>query len=234
MKATDKKSFVSFSGLFTLSFSALLALGLFFGSPVQALAKDVELPVGKAAGEHGLTVTWEGKMEVPGKTREDDYPAFWIVVKPAVNGQALDEIVLDGSDNAPSDYEMAQIADYNFDGYDDMWVCEDWGLRGPVGSTYLFNPGTGKLELNESFSEFNIFDVDKDKKTLTTLIHGSAIDNAEQVYIVKGFDELELVSEEGTEGREDLMEKNQYVEFKRTYKDGKLVTNEEKIVDMEE
>lgn len=222
-------------------FAALLALLTIFCLP--AWADDEDTPdlnslAGSETGENGLTVSWTVEKDVPGKTKgEYGEDNAWLIVKPVLSGKDLDTLYLE------SDYEtflygppfpLVAISDFNVDGHDDLQLYESMGNRGAFGPIFLYNPQTGKFEQNETFSALTIDGVDADTKILTNWIHSSACEQVRQEQLVKGFDQLELILEEGAECPDDLLEKDQYRYFKRVYKDGKVISEETKILSTDE
>ena len=226
----------SLPGSLAAPFTAALVAGMLLCFPAQAPADEINYDeefaplAGEASGSGGLAASWTVKHEIPGKTKDGGEDSAWLAVTPSINGKELAPVYLEG-DFLPltglvesAGIALVQLEDMNFDGHDDMRLIEGMSARGAYGPVYLFSPERAAFEKNEAFSELFMPEVDKDSKRVTAVYHASACENSSREYIVKGFDTLELVFEEGTECPEDLLEKNQYRSFERTYKDGKLVS----------
>lgn len=225
MKLSDHFPIAS---LFKAPLVFLLALALLpcFSAPARAADADYAAFKGEAEGGNGLKISWRVVADLPGKEK-DDADNAWLVVQPSLNGKELPAVSKESDYTSLPDLPLVYIEDFNFDGRDDLFLVEGQGTHGAYGEVQLFNPGAGRFEPSENLIAF--YTVDKKRKRLLEAYHDSACENGEREYIVKGFDELELVFEQGAECPEDLLEKNQYRAFKRAYKDGELVSEEEEI-----
>lgn len=212
--------------------AAVLVVGGLFCFPGGAAAADVDYDklfapfAGSASGKNGLVVNWAVKNDVAGKTKEESEENAWLVVTPSRGGKTLPALYQEGDYlalGAPAELPLVTLEDYNFDGHDDLQLVEGMSARGAYGPVYLFNPADGNFVKSEPLSELQMLGVDKKNKLLTAHYHENACVSASRKYLVKGFDTLELVFEAGTECPDELLEKNQYRSFERSYKDGKLV-----------
>jgi hypothetical protein len=86
-----------------------------------------------------------------------------------------------------SDYDFGNliVADLNFDGKEDLAVkCDDGGNGGPLYNFYIQQPnGQFAIDpyLTDSVGSFPIY-INKQKRTLTTIIHANARYEAKTVY----------------------------------------------------
>lgn len=199
---------------------------------------EIFLPLaGKAEGKNGLKVNWKVQQDIPGKVKNDGDDAAWLIVQSSLEGKALPALYQESdylSMTSDLSFPLVDIADYNFDGHDDLKLIEGMSARGAYGAIFLYHPDKGRFEASENFSVLSLETVDKERKRLISLAHSSACENSEQEFIVKGFDQLELVFEQGTECPEDLLEKDQYRSFERRYENGKLVSEKTKIHQIDE
>ena len=236
----------SFGFLQAASLVALLAAGMILRFPGQAPADDVGYDemlaplAGKADGGHGLSVSWEVKFEVPGQIKRDGEENAWLVVTSSLDGKNLPGLYLEGDYVALSalsdtdSFSLVALEDYNFDGHDDMRLAVGASARGTYGPIYLFNPEAGRFEKSESFSELQSPYADPNRKRVDSLVHESFCHVVMQEFVVKGFDTLELVLEEGMECPDELLEKEQYRSFRRIYENGNLISDESDLHPLDE
>lgn len=86
--------------------------------------------------------------------------------------------------------------DYNFDGYQDIFLMTWWGATGNFGGCiWLFNPKTGLFEYSKEFSDLDIRDVDPSTKTVSSIGNSSAADWHTERYAVKNNHPVLLWSE---------------------------------------
>lgn len=235
-----------FRVLLAAPLAALLVAGAVVCVPGQAAADDIDYDemftplAGKASGNNGLTVSWTVKHEVPGREKAGGEDTAWLMVTPALDGKKLPFLHLEGDYAAVigmadmATLSLVTLQDYNFDGHDDMSLVEGVATRGLYMITYLFNPESGGFEKSEPFSTLQMIEVDKKRKRLITQYHEGAFANSVREYVVKGFDTLELVFEEGTESPVELLDNMQYRSFRREYRDGKLVSEKTELHTLEE
>lgn len=225
---TVSKHFFRFF-LFTCSF----ALGLAFCLPLSVHADDFDYSdfKGEVQGENGLEVRWRVEAELPGKTKSGGEENAWLVVQPSLGGKELNALTMESEYITLPEFQLVYIEDLNFDNHDDLFLAEGMSTQGAYGAVWLFNPESGQFVPSESFT--SMYSVDKKRKRLVDVYRDSACEGGIREYEVRGFDKLELVYEEGRECPEELMDKNQYRAFKRTYINGKLASKEEKILTSE-
>ena len=88
-------------------------------------------------------------------------------------------------EDTDNDYGDIVIADFNFDGKDDIALTNATGGNGgPLYNFYLQN-NQGKFVLDNYLTdtmEFFPNEINKNKKTLVTLVHASAVDLCESTY----------------------------------------------------
>ena len=186
---------------------ALLAVVSVLGSAAHfpASARETRagpgaLPSGEVKGENGLAARWKVLREIPEKTKENN-DAVWLVVTPSLGGKDLSPLSLEvGGDLVDMwpDVPFVTIADYNFDGHDDVRLTQDFGMISGSGPVYLFVPAEGRLVRSEAFDELAEPKIDAGRKRIIVSERGSACDHTEQEFIVTGFDQLELVLEKGS------------------------------------
>lgn len=77
--------------------------------------------------------------------------------------------------------------DYNFDGYQDIFLMTGWGATGNFsGCIWLYNPQTGRFVYSKEFSDLGgITDVDASTHTLFTTKNSSAVASETERYAVK-------------------------------------------------
>lgn len=213
--------------------SALGSAALFPASARAAQAGSTALPSGEAKGENGLTAQWKILRDMAGKekTRDD---GVWLVVTPALKGKELPSLSLEVGDNLvdmwPDAVVFVTIGDYNFDGHDDLRLTEDAGMTSTSGPVYLFNSKDSGFVESEAFKKLSEPEIDAKRKRITSHERGSACDHTIAEYAVTGFDQLELVAEEGLMCPPQLQLAGDYaIEFKRRYKNGELVSQEGSI-----
>jgi hypothetical protein len=116
-----------------------------------------------------------------------------------------------------------RIADFNFDGAEDISVSGDEGNVERFSTVYLFSKKSGKFELNRQFSAIPCIAVDTAKKIISgECFHASACENWVEKYSVGKRNELTIKEKNGffCEPTTDRFYK--YVE---NYRNGKLVKN---------
>lgn len=222
-------------------FAALFALLAFFCLPALAAdggdAPTISSLAGSAKGENGLAVSWTLEKHVPGKDSSEDKDDYWLVVKPVLNGKELETLYLESYYGmlVGGPFVLVEVMDYNIDGHDDLRLTQGIADHGAYGPVYLYNPQTGKFEENETFSDLWVEKIDKSRRVLINRRFESACSQMRQEMLVKGFDQLELLLEEGSECPSDeLAAKDEYRYFKRVYKDGKVVSEDTKIFKTDE
>jgi len=73
----------------------------------------------------------------------------------------------------PKDSGWFLAQDVNFDGYADIFLMTWWGATGNQGGcVWLYNPGTGRFEYSQEFSELPGFTLEPEKKTILTFSNG--------------------------------------------------------------
>lgn len=232
--------------LLCASFAVFLVAGTLVWFPGRAVADDLNYAelfrplAGKATGNNELTVAWTVKRDLPGKEKKGGEDAAWLVVTSSLGGKNLPPLYLEGDYAALAGMAGSEILplvslkDYNFDGHDDLHLAEGMSARGVYGPIHLFNPKSGGFEKSDAFSELQMVDVIPKRKRVTALYHENSCTNASREYIVRGFDTLELVFEEGTECPEDLLANDQYRSFRREYKNGTLVSEKTELHALDE
>jgi hypothetical protein len=120
------------------------------------------------------------------------------------------------------------IADFNFDGAEDISVSGDVGNVERFSSVYLFSKKSGKFELNRQFSAIPCIALDATKKIISgECFHASACENWVEKYSVGKRNQL-IINEKNGFFCEPATDKSyKYVE---SYRKGKLVSN--KITEM--
>jgi hypothetical protein len=120
------------------------------------------------------------------------------------------------------------IADFNFDGAEDISVSGDEGNVERFSNVYLFSKKSGKFELNRQFSAIPCIAVDAAKKTISgECFHASACKNWVDKYSVGKRNQLIINEKNGFFCEPATDRSYKYVE---SYKNGKLVKN--KITEM--
>jgi hypothetical protein len=115
------------------------------------------------------------------------------------------------------------IADFNFDGAEDISVSGDEGNVAHFSSVYLFSKKRGRFELNKQFSEIPCIAVDKTKKTLSgQCFHASACENWVEKYSVGKRNELNMIEKNGFFCEPTTDRSFKYTE---SYRNGKLIKN---------
>lgn len=221
---------IAFLAVFLAAFLALPALFCHPSLAGNAPGAARNALVGSVIGKNGLAVSWDTEKDIPGKTKVKNQDFCWLVVKPVLDGKELDRLYMELSceDFAGSELPVVEVEDYNLDGHDDIRLLEGTGYNGPFGPTYLYNPRTGQLEQNKTYSGFWVQKIDKDSKILHVWTFESVCAESRQELRVKGFDQLELLFEEGSQCPDETMNYEGSIYFRRVYKDGKIVSEETK------
>lgn len=98
-------------------------------------------------------------------------------------------------DKITASKSILTIKDYDFDGYDDLYVIQDgFGTPNPQGVYMHYNPETEKFETWEQMSDIKtIIWVDEENQKLNTSVSGSAIDHESWTYIWSEDKQLQLI-----------------------------------------
>lgn len=219
-----------FSGLFTSSLCAVFVLVLFLYAPLPVYAGTdaAASNSGLVKGNNGLSAAWSIQKELPGKPKPVYEEGEWLAVEASLGGKLVQTVELNGVYQGLDGKSPLAVDDYNFDGHDDLYLYDGVNTRANYGTIFLFNPKTEKFEASEKLNALSVVSADKERKRLLCEWANSAFDSRSQEFVIKGFDEPQLVYEEGSETREDEQGKTQHIQFKRTYKDGKIISQEEK------
>jgi hypothetical protein len=103
-----------------------------------------------------------------------------------VPSQHLKGCNLDSMEPPPPGGGVFRTEDYNFDGYQDVFLTTWWGGTGNFGGCiWLYEPKTGRFSYSKEFSDIDIHDVDADTKTLSSISNSSAADWRSKTYEVK-------------------------------------------------
>jgi len=87
--------------------------------------------------------------------------------------------------------------DYNFDGYQDIFLMTDWGATGNFGGCiWLYDAKTGRFDYSKEFSAIEIHEVDAATKTLSSISNSSAADWEQERYAVRNNHPVLIWSEE--------------------------------------
>jgi hypothetical protein len=78
-----------------------------------------------------------------------------------------------GMEPPPRGEDWFRAVDFNFDGYQDIYVLTDWGATGNnQGCIWLFNSATKRFDYSPEFSELGTFTLDRANKTIITWSNG--------------------------------------------------------------
>lgn len=135
-------------------------------------------------------------------------------------GSIIQVIELENSSNEES---TITIADFNFDGADDISVSGDEGNVQRFSSVYLFSKSLGRFELSKQFSEIPCIAIDSKKKTVSgECFHASACENWVEKYSVGRQNKLNIIEKKGffCEPANDRSYK-----YTERYRNGKLIQN---------
>lgn len=78
-----------------------------------------------------------------------------------------------GMEPPPRGEDWFRAVDFNFDGYQDIYVLTDWGATGNnQGCIWLYNSATRRFEYSRDFSELGTFTLDRANKTIITWSNG--------------------------------------------------------------
>jgi hypothetical protein len=101
------------------------------------------------------------------------------------------------AESLDNDFGDLVVADFNFDGFDDLAVKrEEGGNAGPLYNFYLQSKD-GEFELNRFLSNemmYFPFVIDPKKKRLITLVHGNAYQMSEKIFELKGKKNWKVIS----------------------------------------
>lgn len=98
-------------------------------------------------------------------------------------------------DKIPNPSTLITLKDYDFDGYDDLYIKQG-GFRtpNPYGVYMHYNPETKKFETWEQLSGINtVIWVDEENQKLNTSVTGSAVDHESWTYIWNEDKKLQLI-----------------------------------------
>jgi hypothetical protein len=78
-----------------------------------------------------------------------------------------------GMEAPPRGEEWFRAVDFNFDGYQDIYIMMDWGATGNnQGCIWLYDPETRRFNYSKEFSELGTFTLDRQHKTIITWANG--------------------------------------------------------------
>jgi hypothetical protein len=78
-----------------------------------------------------------------------------------------------GMEPPPRGEDWFRAVDFNFDGYQDIYVLTDWGATGnSQGCIWLYNSETRRFDYSPEFSELGTFTLDPAHKTIITWANG--------------------------------------------------------------
>lgn len=86
-----------------------------------------------------------------------------------LNGCDLDEM-----DSPEADSNWFRTADYNFDGYQDIYLETHWGSAGQTGCIWLYNRASGRFDYSKELSGLFIRSLDPSTKTIFCLAAAGA------------------------------------------------------------
>jgi hypothetical protein len=78
-----------------------------------------------------------------------------------------------GMEPPPRGEDWFRAVDFNFDGYQDIYVLTDWGATGnSQGCIWLYNSATRRFDYSKEFSDLGTFTLDPAHKTIITWANG--------------------------------------------------------------
>jgi hypothetical protein len=78
-----------------------------------------------------------------------------------------------GMEAPPRSGEWFRAVDFNFDGYQDIYILTNWGATGNTqGCVWLYNSATRRFDYSPEFSELGSFTLDPAHKTIITWANG--------------------------------------------------------------
>jgi hypothetical protein len=78
-----------------------------------------------------------------------------------------------GMEPPPRGEDWFRAVDFNFDGYQDIYVLMDWGATGnSQGCIWLYNPESKRFDYSPEFSSLGTFTLDRPHKTIITRSNG--------------------------------------------------------------
>ena len=78
-----------------------------------------------------------------------------------------------GMEPPPRGQDWFRAVDFNFDGYQDIYVLTDWGATGnSQGCIWLYNSATKRFDYSPEFSNLGTFTLDPPNKTIITWANG--------------------------------------------------------------
>jgi hypothetical protein len=78
-----------------------------------------------------------------------------------------------GMEPPPRGEEWFRAVDFNFDGYQDIYVLTSWGATGNnQGCIWLYNPASRHFDYSPEFSDLGTFTLDRPSKTIITWSNG--------------------------------------------------------------
>lgn len=78
-----------------------------------------------------------------------------------------------GMEAPPKGEDWFRAVDFNFDGFQDIYVLTNWGATGNnQGCIWLYNPATAHFEYSAEFSNLGTFTLDRAHKTIITWGNG--------------------------------------------------------------
>lgn len=78
-----------------------------------------------------------------------------------------------GMEPPPRGEDWFRTVDFNFDGYQDIYILTNWGATGNnQGCIWLYNSATGRFDYSPEFSGLGTFTLDRPNKTIITWSNG--------------------------------------------------------------
>lgn len=168
------------------------------------LSKDFDFTVERtrpdAASPDSSSVRVTVYKKEEGTQQEIDFATGWLYDESFVACGAVRSYITGVNKDAEymdNDFGDLVVADFNFDGLDDLAVKrEEGGNAGPLYNFYLQSKD-GEFEPSRFLSDrmgYFPFIIDPKKKRLTTLVHGNAYQMSETIIELKGKKNWKIIS----------------------------------------
>ncbi len=112
--------------------------------------------------------------------------------------------------------------DFNFDGYQDIWMLASWGATGnESGCVWLFDSKSGKFAYSREFSELGTYKLDPGSRTIITTSVGGMAGQVHRITTYEVIDDRPFVVQQEDQDWDD--QKCAFVRVLRKRKDGQLM-----------
>lgn len=123
---------------------------------------------------------------------------------------------------------LINIADFDFDGYNDLYIPQFIGTPNSFGVYMHYNPDTEKFESWEELSDIKLFFNINDDKTLTSHCHISAVEYEQKTYKWNDEKKLEIIKLKRQYRPEDS--EDVFIDYFEYHDDEETLVRREKLI----